>query len=122
MTSRSRNRHEVFKGTRHVEPLQVLQRTVETLEDAASAALMAVEAFSLADLPDEDRGALEPRLVAALAQLERFKVEVTGGPATRHAIPCLSCSTRFDSRRSDATYCSQACRQAAYRRRKNHGQ
>jgi ribosomal protein S27AE len=38
------------------------------------------------------------------------------GMAARQGV-CPSCGTVFQAARSDAVYCSGACRQAAYRRR-----
>jgi hypothetical protein len=34
---------------------------------------------------------------------------------------CVRCGREFDSTRSTATFCSSACRQAAYRERKDPG-
>lgn len=37
-----------------------------------------------------------------------------------HALTCAHCGTTMLALRSDARYCSNACRQAAYRARRRH--
>jgi hypothetical protein len=46
-----------------------------------------------------------------------MRVEPTVAAQSEHARKCLECSDVFAGVRADAAYCSNKCRQAAYRRR-----
>lgn len=110
-------RHEMFKGQRRMDPVQIAEQSAISFRNVTAGADLLGDLLDLAEVPEEQLEELEAAATAAISDLSRIRQRVrqAGGAVVMKA--CEVCSSPM-SGRSDRRYCSGTCRQAAHRARK----